>query len=353
MSNWWDYQPELYVDRDDIQQALNDWLVDPMPKRLIRSLIGPPGVGKSWLLKHLFDTEKEGRLVFELNVPDLVSANHDDLKRELVKQANSCCTDLHYLLDPALAFSALIEDLGACLCDRCPTPAPLILVDGCDGISPSEFDRAVQQLLRPFFGPPVDCFRMIVARRSKLADYHLKKMDQPICVWSLDSKSIGAATEQVGKFVEHFHPGHTKLLDFRNLLPSSCSYSWNHPFINAFLLDRAASHGSLTSTHLKDCCIALLNHSANNMPTRYLPSSEAECEELVKLATNLPDRWEIQQYTQQPGLTSDDVARYQDRGIIVNLELLTGEPNKEYCIADGLRELLRDLASMWHKERES
>lgn len=355
-NRWWEYHPNLYVDRVDTQKALSNWLANPDAKPIC-SLLGSVGVGKSWLLRHVFDTEYAAdRLVLRLNVVELADVNrHNDLKKELVKHVSARCRGLSYLLDPGILLSKLIDDLSKLICRQCPSPSPLVLVDGCDEVEQHRFAKVEKDFFGLFVRDDASCFRMVIARRVNLANQRLRKSDHQIYMQVLNHESEYGFEKQMHKAIMHLYPGRNDLLDFNWRPLGVFAYSWNHPFINAFLLDRAANYGSLNAIHIKECCMALMNHSADSTPFMSSTGAEAECQGLTKLAVELPDRWTYEQFKQSAeaiGLP-DDMSRYLSRGIIVGFKTETRAQGPYYCIADGLRELLRGLDVLQRKERGS
>lgn len=345
--NWWQYRTELYIDRGNIQKALLSWLDAPAPQHPIRSLVGPPGTGKSWLLTHIYEIRHPTQFVLQLDAQEVLNPNnHDLIKQTLVQNANTCYPGLNYPEDVLPTLPAIIQSIRERLCAQCPPSSPLVLVDGCDNLaSQDEFDK-LQRFLTTFFGAGPSCFLMLIARRSPLTEYHLKIRNVSITVGAFDNPP-SASSEQKQRLFACFAPDAALPTDLNLLLPDYCTYSWNHPLINAFLLAHYIAGKVIDSAKLKECCMSLINRNGISSETamRYPPISSLECEELVTLACHLPDKWTNTMFREVTGRILD--LTDLQRGVIFPDS--NSSPSPFYCIADGLRELLRDLAAMTQK----
>lgn len=352
LDDWLEYSPELFADRSSVQRELEQWLTQVRPEKQIRSLVGPPGVGKSWLLKNMMEQQQNERLVIWFDAPNLLAMSRTSLQSRIVELATSSCPSIDFPFVAMQEFPAFVENVALRLYEQCPQTAPLIIVDGNDNIRPDEFELIQKEYLRPFFSSRVDIFRMIIARRSSLRDGMLRKKERLVPIEAFDGIRFGSSEEQIERLLQRFQPNMGISKDYRSLLPSDCSYQWNHPFINTFLLCHGFRYGAVQSATLKECCVRLINRPLIGGPAIYPAITDADCEALVTISTLLPDKWDLEQFKQQTKKTSDDLMLYLNRGIAVPKTTITGpQDTGGFCIADGLRELLRDFAMMRQKER--
>lgn len=347
---FFEYNHALYVTRKAYQKQLTDWLAESAPKKLLRSLVGPPGVGKSWLLRNLYETEREQRFALWIDASKLAVDDVDMVRTDLIRKANQYCPGIDYPEHTSLELPRLVEDIGPKLYNRCPSLVPLILVDGFDDVVSSEdIDKVQRDYLRPFFTPSCpNYFRMVIARRGKLRDKFLSKKEEQIFVSIFDEKA--SAMQQIDKIEKYLQADASHQHRMRS---SFKTYSWNHPFINTFLVQSAINDEPVSASLLKDCCLRLINRPRENVPSRHPSFSSSALDELVMLAIHLPAEWDGDQFKKVTGKRVDSLHEYLTARVVMNLESLTGPPNPKYCIADGLRELLKELSVMQDEERKS
>lgn len=332
---WEGFDSARYVERHTLQDALRQWLDDAAQdrRRALLSLVGPPGVGKSWLLARLHqDREQNGKFVLLLNARHLMDPReHDRIKSDFVQRANACCQALRYpnvLLPP---MPALIEDLTQRICARCPRERFLVLVDGCDDLaSQEEFDTLQREYLRRFFS--AGCFRMIVARRLQLTEYSLRRLSTTLRVGVFETAE---AESQRNKLLNE---AVTTPTDWPQL-PNNCAYRWNHPYINCYLLANSVSGKVIPLDTLADCCRSLIERSHLGARPRYR-FVDKELMELASMARNLADDWTSGDFRERIGKDLDYT--YLLRGL-VTVSKADDMSVPRYTVMDGLRELLRAL----------
>lgn len=316
-----------YVERA-LDGEVAAWLRDRARDRTpLLSLVGSPGVGKSWLLGNLRQAQEEqGRFVPLLKAPDLLDpTKHEAIKLDLVRKVNACCGPLSYptvLLPP---LPALIEDLTQRLCARCPDERFLVLVDGCDDLpSQAKFDEVQREYLRRFFAGP--CVRMVVARRLDLTDYNLRHRN---------------ITLRVGVFEQLEAEGQRQTFNQPDWPPFQveCAYRWNHPYINCYLLPVHAGGQSITTDTLKACCRSLIERAGLGNPNPHHSGGD-HLTQLKHIAKSFSKPFTSTQYRATIGKDFDGM--YVRHGLI-SISQTQDVSGPTYEIVDGLRELLQAL----------
>lgn len=332
---WEDFNSERYVERS-LDREVASWLTDRGGDRFpLLSLVGPPGVGKSWLMGRLRqEQERQGRFVALLKAPDLLDpTKHEAIKLDLVHRANASCHSLRYpsaLLPP---LPALIEDLTQGFCSHCPDQRSLILVDGCDDLATqAEFDLVQREYLRRFFAG--SCSRMVVARRLDLNDYILRRKNKML---------------RVGVFEQPEAESQRDRLNHQNwpLFQVECAYRWNHPYINCYLLAVHANGQPITIDTLAACCRSLIERAGLGNPVQHHNGGD-HLEELKYIARSFSAPWTSTEYRATIGKDRDkdkprDFDDMYKRHGLVSVSQVWGVSGPTYEIIDGLRELLRAL----------
>lgn len=326
-----------YVQRGELEDALRQWLQDPLAdNEPILSLVGPPGSGKSWLLAYIRQMlEDEYPFVLFLAARQLMDLNqHYQIKGELIQKANSACTALNYHYDLLPTLSALVADITQRLCTRCAGQRFLVLIDDCDDLaSQNEFDTLQRDYLRPFFDAKARCFRMIIARRLELA-YPLKKLSQPLSVGVFaNDAETDAHRRKLSRQLQNIGAPWPAL-------PAGCNYRWNHPYINCYLV-HGFQGGGITAGTLASCCRAVIERSIPGNPARHQATVDADLRKLTLITQEHAGRWTSDDFRDRIGEDLDDA--YVRRGLIT-VRIADDElSGPTYRVIDGLHELLAAL----------
>lgn len=328
-----DYDLGLYVPRTGLREEIGRWLNSPRNPPIL-SLVGPPGTGKSWLIRDLEDKPPEPYPAFRLRLDAqqlLNYHNHDQIKLDLIRRANTACIGLNFPEDTLPSLGAIIEDLRQRLCKLCPGNSPLILVDGCDDLGSLEaFGQLQREYLAPFVGTGPNCFRMVIARRYDLTEYALKLKSMSLAVGVFENP-LSAAEEQHERLY-----GHRELT---GILPEGHQYKWSHPLLNSLLWQYHVEGIQITADVLTHCCRSLLNRPPRILTRVETRDLAAKLEELIRLARSTENEW--------TGPDFEGICKRKlDLTDLKNQIILFNRDTSKYKIADGLRELLQDLANM-------
>lgn len=344
------YDPDLYVVRPQIESTIETWLVDPKPQKLIYSLIGPPGTGKSWVLAHFAAKNDLPCGMVYLIARDLLDIrNRDSIKRDLIRAANQSCPELGYPNDLHPSLEATVYSLTERMTQNCGAMFVLLVVDGLDDLDWGQHEE-VQEILSKFFLGRTECFRMLIARRSSLTAYLLRTRDRPIAVGVFEAQpGIDPTNEQMQKLLQRKSID-SEIIDLESSLPEIRNYKWNHPFINACLLKRQLEKRPLTSDALESCCRALVNLSSVVLgdDARHPELDRNFLGLLLAIVRELPVHWSSTDFRRIAKRDLD--VKDLRRGTIVNVKNDEGKPTPYYSIADGLRELLMDIAALQDME---
>jgi len=350
-NNCQEFNNDLYVTRPAVEREIREWLEQPHPQHRIRSLVGAPGTGKSWVLAHMRDGNDPSCGRLNLNARDLINREVlDQVKLNLIRAANRCCPTLNYPENTLPTLGAVIESVSEHMMRECGTNYVLLVVDGCDDLETSgEFDQ-VQAVLAKFFGEHTNCFRMLIARRSRLTHHDLRKRDQPVQVDVFRYQNGPDSPQDQKRKLLLLAGMEPDIIDLNSILPEGHHYQWNHPFINCFLLTRQMNNMPLTSNALRICCLSLANRPIAPLgePERHPELDDNALDLLIELAVRLPEQWNGDNFKAiaQRELQNRDL----QRGIIVNIRDRNNKSIPLYSIADGLRELLKDIARLQNRE---
>lgn len=306
---------EIYVERRPLLTDFVAWAKDHAPATRLRSLVGPPGVGKTTYLHHLAQAlQSEKVLLMWLDLPrgELYEYLRAWVGRQLdtlVEHGAIVLPDLSVAkLQPFWhLWPELSRTLGA-------SPlTPILLLDGFDELNDDSRQFVEQYVLFPFLFPAVDnCQnRAVLARRDEYAlnEGVLRWEDE--VVWleplALDSEQNQPA-DQIGRrlaAVAGQTPGAARrILEWPSAPEAAIAYAvglnepgrealkteltpalTTSPFVNVLLLQRRLQRtAALAADDFRDCLQAYLARAGLARPAEQLSAAE-----LAQWVNNLPD----------------------------------------------------------------
>ncbi len=231
-----DYSSNLYVVRCEFDEVLKHLRGEATG---LVSLVGPPGCGKSWILKRLCEASRETNQAQEkmlfLDVmaifPDR-QWNEDRAKAAIGQLASDAGIKQTWdeMADPLIWVKNLMSGLLSI------HPHWLLLVDGLDLFAKEQQTMIENQILLPFWNRG----KLLLAHRNpRLFHYQLRTSQK--LVWVSQSLNTNEQFEQFKRLWES------------KVCPSPCvdwldklekwksqrnQYCWDHPFINAAMFER-------------------------------------------------------------------------------------------------------------------
>ncbi|MBM3145794.1 MAG: hypothetical protein FJ010_12675 [Chloroflexi bacterium] len=343
-----DFDPGKFVDRPVTLQELKKWLDTPQEKR-VKSVLGAPGSGKTWVLKKLESELNNRCFLLWLNVLEWINRGNEqdpinstfahECLEETWKRAERFC-DIPDLIDHTADLIVIIEKLVEIVCDCGFECDPIVIVDGYDEITEKQAKAFSKRVLEPFVSRP--CVRMILAYRDD---------------WTLEGDALRRNESKppfrVGTVDEDF-----AVSQFRLLFPGSPPtnekliawmkqkrYQWNVPLINRILFQKGFNRNSpglqpLTNQDFHDCFKEAIERPDSQGNPRYEMLNPDQFEMIYQMANQLPDQWSsttVEELFGMPNFYMDNrVKRFFDLGLIEHEDNI-------HQIVSGLRELLREI----------
>jgi hypothetical protein len=357
------YIPALYVGRSDLLDQITDWANGQATQDQVMSIVGSPGVGKSYLLHRVREILSENspqRIVLWINLsrniairgscPDLLTESGlAEWVKEAVGQAQAKCPNVHDYdgsIRPELMIAKLVQDL----CEHYHgAPPTLLIVDSFEEVDEASREELEDKILFPVIDR--DCTRLLISYRDDLAlpgvlkwkesRFKLMVMEGPEAFSQLDTRIQNWSNLPIPVPVADSLPANLLAqLGLPAMLPP---YLWNHPGINSILLGCVVTRWQLKSASLllqaedlKHCIGEITQSGGNILDEDYIRL-------LTRLAIELGDDWTSDNLREQLKTSLEDkrIDEFFRRGIVFNIE-----GTSRYMIADGLRELLRASQAM-------
>jgi hypothetical protein len=347
-----EYHSDLFIDRPDPLRELNEWIDTALASR-VKPVVGPPGSGKTWILKTLELGWKTSRYVLWLDVPQWINSSsggdpldikaaHQQLE-EAWEKAKSFC-NFPKTIDHTRDLSAIIASLVEIVCDCNLAHDPVVIVDGYDEITEDQAKTFSKRVLEPFISR--SCIRMIIAYRDEwtLQGDALRRnlATPPLHIGTVDREF---ATRQF----QRLYPYNSSTADQLDKWMSKFQhYKWNIPLINDILFAKGLQSNLpasrvLNDQDLYDCFKEAIERPDSKGVPRYEKLDRQQFELIYKIAKQLPCEWSSTAVEQRFGMSSfyldPHIRRFFELGLIVQDDII-------HQIAPGLGELLREITNL-------
>lgn len=341
-----EFNPDLFVGRETELVQLISWVTSEVVPRRLKTIVAPPGYGKSWLLRQLADrlSDQHGRDLFLIWVPTKKLKSREDIAQWLLEVSKDVqCYSLRVrnhdlaILPVEAIISRLLEDL----CVNCNSALrPVLIVDAFDELLDNERRELEKHLLERFWYNP--SVRIIMAFRDEL------RLTSPPLRRGEERTHLGAFTptlgqEQLQRRAEFYQDS----LSPQELPPLVPSYNWTHPYINTRLYEilkqKKLANQSLRLAR-EDLRRSWLSLIEGKLQQKFL--SPGLIEKDLQAITAKVDAWTLETFAQVCGYNLSTAFNHlQD---LMALSLITGERGK-YRVVDGIREIIQATAVMEKK----
>jgi hypothetical protein len=338
-----------YIHRPHVADPLLTWASTRDMRHRVWSLVGSPGVGKSWWMAWLFHElhRKKEQPVFWVDLSndpgregrtDLASANSRlEWVRAAISSAQVHCpsvrpassTDYIVLLDQ------LIDDLCS---DKClGAAAPILLVDSFDEISIELRNELETRFFQRFISR--SCTHIVIARRDNYALIGPQlRLHETVDHLQVLGDVLG--WQQIEALKASF-PQDVALPDLpqlRNIIPP---YQWTHPRANAWLFNRACDNVANRISQLLGYADLTACLEATVLPAILNRNHIQLLDQLAHIDAGLggPGYW-----TQDDLVALGRVHDDPDMKFLFSLGLIQNAPENSSgacTVADGISELVR------------
>ncbi len=342
------YQPNLYVHREAFFEELQFWFSDSSPEYRLRSLVGAPGVGKSWAMAYVYHKLcQEGCMPIWLDLsrsavyPGSLNSGENPLPfsdirtnvgrqqwlRWVMEQVQEICPEITPF-NPTIAFNNMFARFVEDLCQRCGSHTPILLVDGYDEVESDEIRDYLQEHIFVTFWQQ-ECTRILIAQRDEAGFPH------PVLSWNEEVCPLPGfidkeeRQEQIKK-LQREYPVQLDILDA--LEP----YLSTIPLINHLLFERAVEQ------HPNPLNKDDFQHCVDELVKRADISSESE-RILYIIAQKLDENWTQIELKEKTSIMLGDnnLEQLFETGLVHHI---TG--TARYQIDEGLRSLLQQTQDL-------
>ncbi len=375
--DWRKYSADKFIGRAKIIEKIRAWL--RTAERQVLALIGPPGGGKTWLLKRLEDELKgAGGSIFVvyLNAPSLIDRKAAKAEKVIDRfEADKWIKGIYdqarargYVVpdyDPALTPVASVQRLVDALCQENGLLQVVVLVDGYDEVESNDpepsrriftyafADRILVPLLQR------RCVRLVIAHRGATGLQHpgLSPHDR-YAITEYDAEDPIPPYQQYLRFcASPADPegspasGLFNAQEFAAWQGQLQQYRWDNPFINNYLFFAAVviPGGGLSPLSVADLgnCIRDLIEKVDGNQSSFPRLSVANFLILREIARLKPEFTREDLFNHNIPITIFDP---NFRMFIDVYGVILQVPHSaRYTMLDSLRGLFRDLDSLENK----
>lgn len=345
-----EYQPDLYVPREEAEAEVQKWLESN--GRLL-TITSPPATGKSWLLKRIREAFLPGVPSFWLDVREFLTPAADSpiasrridneklaqwLTQFLQKERETCAGVPEY--DAGVETAVLLEKFAEAAQQCHPRQKLYLLVEGGDEPIEEAWYTIERQILEPIARIPDWRFVIVLRLEQKLQTYMLRRSQQRLVLGTLpqtdEQEIVAQGREQIEKLRLAELAQHPDLPDTSTILSLLPKYPWSHLGINRFIfLEVKANHRASNETWLVGdyrfrCLCAIMG-----LPTEYVNGLHTHLNEIVN---HLRTGWTPDELVLHFGWSNsqalDRIEEMRSAGLVENVS------RNRFQITNGVREFL-------------
>ncbi len=343
-------QKDLFVTRSELF-SLIDFATATRVSRRLRSVAGPPGYGKTWLLHQLEQHLLNHKELFVVRAPTNISTSKKDLTdwlAEIVERARKICPQVGKVNPTEDEPEAVIGHLLEKLCETCsPTWRIILIVDALDEV-PEHIRKSMENSFLGQFWLK-DCVRMVVSFRDdfSLRAHHLRRGERRIV---LDTFTQEQGREQLAK--RAYFLDEPSNMAYEEILSLVNPYKLNYPGLNTLLVQKIKQNEQIgqvpliTADDLRDCWQAVIKQPLAET-SGYAETLESDLKAIV---SHNEDSWTFGTFSRICNYTQNEAFVHWQGFIALSVVVPHPIHKSGYMVIDGLREMLRAEIRLRDKE---
>lgn len=350
-----EYQPDLYVSREEAEAEVQRWLEGN--GRLL-TITSPPATGKSWLLKRIEAEILKDLPAFWLDVRNFLadiegspigSRVIDPTKlagwlAQLLQNAKEKCASIPAYdadVEPAVLLEKFAEAIFRCY----PGQQAYLLVEGGDEPTEDAWRIIERQVLEPIARQTNWRFIIVLRQEQRLTSHVLRRDEQRFTLGTLPQQEaqpiVVQGREQIEKLRLAELAQYSGLPDTDTILAILPKYPWSHPGLNHFIFLEVKTNHYQRQNWLADGYRLRGLCYITRLPEEYVNSLYTHLNEIVyHLDTGwIPDDL-VTHFGWPMSLVWERIEEMRTAGLVENVS------RSRFQITDGVREFLGGLSGI-------